>query len=86
MSKKKSAEFQSFPMPTGSVYEQLSKLHAQLQKDERYQFARSCRHCNDTADSFNRYVSTYCHARQENIQGKLGVCESCEFYQSRGAA
>ena len=50
-------------------------------------FAHSCIWCNDTADSFNRYVSTYCHTRQENIYGlgnnKLDRCKTCEFYRKR---
>lgn len=49
--------------------------------------ARSCKHCTDTADSFNRYVSTYCHLRQEHIAGAdkdlLDRCMACELYERR---
>ena len=80
-------KFQTYQMPTGPVYDKRAKLFATLQKDERYHYAKSCKHCTDTADSFNRYVSTYCHARQENIAGgmenKLGRCAGCERYQAR---
>ena len=43
--------------------------------------------CTDTADSFNRYVSTYCHLRQEHIAGAdkdlLDRCMACELYERR---
>lgn len=59
--------FTTYPMPTGSYYSEQAKLHRALVRDERYQKAKSCKHCTDTADSFNRYVSTYCHLKQETI-------------------
>ena len=73
-------------MPTGLVYEESAKLFGELQKDERYKLARSCKHCTNTADGFNRYVSTYCHARQEHIAGfddKLDICQNCGLYEMR---
>lgn len=80
-------KFQTHQMPTGPVYDKRAKLFAALQKDERYHYAKSCKHCTDTADSFNRYVSTYCHIWQENIAGgledKLDLCAGCERYQAR---
>lgn len=75
-----------YPMPTGSVYNERKRLFAKLQKDERYLKARSCVHCTDTADSFNRYVSTYCHLKQEHIAGykdKLDACLNCPEYRGR---
>ena len=54
--------------------------------DSRYQFAKTCQHCNDTADSFNGYVSTYCHAKQMHLFGfedRLDVCSECQFYRQR---
>ena len=75
-----------YPAPTGSVYDERKKLFAKLQNDERYLKARSCVHCTDTADSFNRYVSTYCHLLQEHIAGyedKLDACINCSDYKRR---
>ena len=75
-----------YPMPTGPVYDKAAGLFRELQKDERYKFARSCKHSTDTADSFNRYVSTYCHVRQEHIAGfndKLDRCKTCKLYKKR---
>lgn len=80
-------EYQTFPMPDGPHYREKGELHRQPQKDPRYQRAKSCKHCTDTADSFNRYVSTYCHIRQENIAGMdedlLDRCMTCEMYERR---
>lgn len=80
-------KWQTYQMPTGPVYDRLAKLFGTLQKDERYHRAKSCKHCTDTADSFNRYMSTYCHVRQENIAGgledKLDRCKTCELYGRR---
>ena len=78
--------YQEYPMPTGPIYDKEAKLFRELKNDERYKFARSCKHCTDTADSFNRYVSTYCHARQEHIAGfddKLDRCKTCKLYEKR---
>lgn len=78
-------EYQTIPMPDGPHYRQEAALHLKLRGDARYQKARSCKHCTDTADSFNRYVSTYCHIRQENIAGMdedlLDRCMTCELYE-----
>ena len=71
-------------MPTGHYYDEKCKLWLELQKDDRYKFARSCAYCHDTFDSFERYVSTYCSYRQENIAGftdKLDRCICCPFYR-----
>ncbi len=80
-------EYQTFPMLDGSHYRQKAALHLKLRGDDRYQKARSCKHCTDTADSFNRYVSTYCHIRHENIAGMdedlLDRCMTCELYERR---
>lgn len=80
-------EHQTIPMPRGPYHSKLAALHRKLQGDARYQKARSCKHCTDTADSFNRYVSTYCHVRQENIAGidedLLDRCMTCELYERR---
>lgn len=76
--------YQEYQMPIGPIYDQAAKLHAELLRDERYRFARSCKHCTDTGDSFNRYVSTYCHLRHEHIAGfddKLDRCKTCEYYE-----
>ena len=77
---------EEYGMPTGSTYEERAKLSGRLQSDERYKTAKSCIHCTDTADSFNRYVSTYCHLRQEHIAGyedKLDLCKGCSDYEKR---
>ena len=80
-------ESQSYPMPDGPYYRERAKLFRELRGDSRYQKARSCQHCTDTADSFNRYVSTYCHLRQEHIAGMdkdlLDRCMTCELYERR---
>ena len=58
-----------------------------IRETKRYEFARSCKHCTDTADSFNRYVSTYCHLKNMNIAGfgndDLESCKKCEHYEKR---
>ena len=54
--------------------------------DARYKLARSCVHCTDTADSFNRYISTYCHLHQKHLMGFgdfLDECRDCINYRSR---
>ena len=54
--------------------------------DSRYQFARSCVYCTDTADSANRYVSTFCHKRNEHINGFgdcFDECLGCSDYRPR---
>ena len=80
-------EFQTYPMPNGTEYREKGKRFRELRGDSRYQQARSCRHCTDTADSFGRYISTYCHLRQENITGMdkdlLDRCAACEHYERR---
>lgn len=80
-------EYQTNPMPCGPHHRKLAALHRKLRGDARYQKAKSCRHCADTADSFNRYVSTYCHVRQENIadigEDLLDRCMTCELYERR---
>lgn len=54
------------------------------------QFALTCRHCNRTGDSFGRYVSTYCHKRNEHIHGfkpkKPIPCGDCPNYAPLGTA
>ena len=80
-------EHQIIPVPCKPHHSELAALHRKLRGDARYQKARSCKHCTDTADSFNRYVSTYCHIRQENIAGMdedlLDRCMTCELYERR---
>lgn len=80
-------EYQTYLMPDGPHYRRKAALHRKLRGDVRYQQAKSCQHCTDTADSFNRYVSTYCHVRQENIAGidedLLDRCMTCELYERR---
>ena len=51
---------------------------------------KSCMYCNDTVDSFGRYVSTYCHCVNRNIMfadssgnilfDKTDECENCESF------
>lgn len=80
------SRFEEYMMPAGPIYEERAKLFIRLQSDERYITAKSCVHCTDTADSFNRYVSTYCHLRQEHIAGyedKLDLCKGCSDYERR---
>ncbi len=63
------------------------KLLDTYRKTERYQRAKSCKHCNDLCDSFGRYLSTYCHIKQEHIAGVIGEqdkmsrCLCCESYE-----
>lgn len=77
-----------YPMPpnTPNQYKR-NKLYACYQKDERYRKAKSCQHCTDVADSFNRYLSTYCHIKHEHIAGTepdlLDRCMNCKLYQKR---
>lgn len=78
---------QVYKMLTGHFYDEKKRLLERLRTDERYHYARSCKHCTDTADSFNRYMSTHCHVRQENIAGgledKLDRCKTCGLYERR---
>lgn len=66
-----------------------NKLLAEYRGTDRYKRAKSCKHCNDLGDSFGRYLSTYCHIRQEHIAGSVGEpdkmhrCFDCEFYERR---
>ena len=80
-------DYQTYPMPDGTYYREKAELFRQLSDDPRYEKARSCKHCTDTADSFRRYVSTYCHLRQEHIAGlgedQLDRCMTCELYEGR---
>lgn len=80
-------EFQTYPMPNGTEYRQKAKWFRELREDSRYQQARNCRYCTDTADCFGRYISTYCHLRQENIAGMgkdlLDRCAACKHYERR---
>lgn len=80
-------EYQTSQMPDGSYYREKAQLIRKLRSDSRYRRAKECKHCIDTADSFNRYVSTYCHLRQENIAGMgedlLDRCMTCELYERR---
>lgn len=59
-----------------------------ITRHEDYQKARSCAHCNDTADSRGRYVSTYCHKFHEHLagfgDGTLSRCRDCPAYEPRG--
>lgn len=66
-----------------------NKLLGEYRKTERYQKAKSCKHCTDTCDSFGRYLSTYCHIRQEHIAGsvhepdKMSRCFDCNLYEAK---
>lgn len=65
------------------------KKAERIKESARYKRARSCKHCTDTADSFGRYVSTYCHLRHEHMAGfgeadMLDRCFGCPDYQERG--
>lgn len=61
--------------------------YAQIKNTPEYAHAKSCVHCTACGDSFNNYVSTYCHLHQRNIYGfgknELKQCESCEDYRRR---
>ena len=80
-------ERQTYPMPDGPYYREKAQLVRKLRSDNRYQRAKECKHCTDTADSFGRYVSTYCHLRQEHIAGMdvdlLDRCMTCKLYERR---
>lgn len=56
-------------------------------KEEAVAKAQLCKHSTATADSFNRFVSLYCHYKQENIYGlgndKTEKCMECEAYERR---
>lgn len=76
------------PMPPSTPKQiERGKLYARYKEDERYLKAKSCQHCTNIADSFNRYISTYCHIRQENIAGfvpdLLDRCMTCKLYKKR---
>ena len=59
------------------------KIHG----DPELDFALTCIHCNDTCDSFGKYVSTYCHRKNANIAGFPSCgplpCRSCPDYAER---
>lgn len=81
-------EYRTYPMPINEFTEARRKIFSEIKGTEKYKFSRSCKHCEDTADSFNRYVSTYCHLKQERIywspkEDKLAECRSCPNYERR---
>ena len=57
-------------------------------KKEAVAKAQLCKHIVVKADSFNRFVSLFCHYKQENIYGlgndKMEECMECEAYERRG--
>lgn len=63
------------------------KAYAEVKKTDEYAKAKSCIHCTDTADSFNNYVSTYCHIDQTHMYGfgenTLSKCQTCKNYKRR---
>ena len=73
--------------PNTPKQDERNRLYARYQKDARYHHAQSCKHCTDLADSFGRYLSTYCHAKHEHIAGSIGEpdkmnrCINCELYE-----
>lgn len=75
--------------PKTETQKRRDKLLGEYRKTERYQRAKSCKHCTDLCDSFGRYLSTYCHIRQEHIAGsisepdKMARCFDCELYEKR---
>lgn len=75
--------------PNTPKQDERNRLYARYQKDERYRKAKSCLYCSDTADSFNRHISTYCHIKQEHIGGfepdLLDRCMTCELYKEGSA-
>lgn len=80
----KKEDFIEYHMPTGPHYDEAARRFASIQKDERYIKAISCAYCHNTADSFNRYVSTYCTLKHEHLAGfedKLDMCMNCEEYR-----
>lgn len=57
-------------------------------ESDRYKMAKSCQYCTDTGDSFDRYVSTYCHLKHEHMFGfsgkdTLSQCFTCKNYKKR---
>jgi len=73
-------------MPTGKIFDERGIFYGKVKEDPRYKFARSCVYCSDTADSLNRYVSTYCHLRHQHLAGFgdcLDECRGCMDYRPR---
>ena len=74
-------------MPETPATRRAAAFFKRIRETERYKFARSCKHCTDTADSFNQYISTYCHLKQIHIAGfgkdDLESCRNCEYYEKR---
>ena len=79
------AELLSGDGPAGAKTE---KKDGSIGKAPDHAFAVACAHCTDTADSHNRYVSTYCHKRNEQLLG-FGdgtgpiPCRTCPYRTSR---
>lgn len=46
-----------------------------------------CKYATQTADSFNKYVSVYCHKKNVHIHGfsncDSNICKNCEMYEKR---
>lgn len=59
----------------------------EIARSPEYAKAKSCSRCTDTCDSFNRYVSTYCHLHHEHLAGFGGQpcfrCADCKDYSPR---
>lgn len=59
----------------------------EIEGTKRHRFARSYKYCTDVADSFNRYVGTYCHLKQVQMvdvgTDRLDQCFTCESYERR---
>lgn len=64
-----------------------SKIPESVISSRDHAFATSCVHCTDTGDSRGRYVSTYCHLRNQHLAGFSGdgpvPCRSCPDYAPR---
>ena len=47
-----------------------------------------CKFITQTADSFGKYVSTYCHKKNVHIHGFKDsdptICEKCQDYSKKG--
>ena len=81
--------YADYPKPTGPYFDKLKDQFKKIRFDERYAYAKSCAHCTDQVDSWNRWNCTYCHNYHKILVGfgdtdRLDMCKGCHEYLKRG--